>query len=658
MATRTPTPTIEALLNLRSVGIPPVSPFGEPFENPQLSPDGKRVAYVVTEPDWEADRFVGAIWTADTVTGACSPFAGPAEGVGGLRWSPDGEWLAFLRKVETGETRVFMAPSSGGDAVLLSGSDTDVCGFRWSPDSRRLAFSAPAPVSLAMKARKERYGDIEIVGEDRRLHDLWVVDTRSGRIESVFASPEQSVRSYDWSPDGALMALELGADSMAIGRGTEDIWLLDLRDGSSRPLVAQPGPDTNPKWSPDGAWIAFSTTMGIDDYYCCNRRIAVVSVNGGEPVSVTDAFDETAILRAWGPDGVYFEAFQRMALHLFRVDPKTKEVTRLSGPDGFVGSGFTFDEDFSRVAFVAQDSRALPEVFAASVKDFRPRALTDMNAQVAGFEFGSRETIRWRSVDGVEIEGALYKPVGFRPGEKRPLLVIIHGGPTNVSRPVLDLMYYTYPLEEWLARGAVILKPNFRGGSGYGEAFRSLNVRNLGFGDMGDIMSGVDYLIEQGFVDPERMGAMGASWGGYMSAFLATHTDRFTAVSVSAGISDMVTQYANSDIPCHLRRYCEATPWDEPEVYAKASPMTTIRNARTPVLIQHGDLDKRVPIPNAWLLRRGLEDQGAPVRMIVYKGREHFIAARPKSLRAATQHNVEWFDRWIWPDRPETGDPA
>ena len=648
MAPKASSPTIEELLNLRSVGMPPVSPFGKPFENPQLSPDGKRVAYVVTEPDWETDRFLGAIWVADSATGACSQFADPAAGVGGLRWSPDGKWLAFLRQADTGESRVFLLPSSGGDAIPLTAGETDVADLRWSPDSRRLAFSAPLPDSRELTARKEAYGDFEIVGQDKQLHGLWVADVPSGRTTSVFTSADRSVRDYDWSPDGARIALELAEDSRPVGRGTEEIHVLNLADGSATPLVTQPGPNTSPRWSPDGAWIAFVTTMGVDDFYCRNKTLAVVPARGGDPVSITDAFDETCIPRAWGPDGVYFEALQRMALHLFRVDPKTRETTRVSGPDDFVGSGFSFARDFRRVAFVAQDSVSLPEVFVASVEPFNARRMTDMNAQVAGFRFAPRETTRWRSVDGVEIEGALYKPVDLDPEKKHPLLVLIHGGPTNVSRPVLDPMYYTYPLEAWLTKGAVILKPNFRGSAGYGQAFRSLNVRNLGVGDMGDIMSGVDHLIEQGFVDPDRLGAMGASWGGYMAAFLATHTDRFAAVSVSAGMSNMVTQYANTDIPCHLRRYCEATPWDEPDVYAKASPMSAIRNTRTPTLIQHGDQDKRVPIANAWELRRGLEDQGTPVRMIVYKGREHFIAASPKALRAATQHNLEWFDRWLW----------
>ena len=646
-------PTISELLNLKGLGDPPVSPFGKPFENVQISPDGKRVAYLVRELDWEHDRFVSQIWIAEINTGECSQLTHEPAEVQGHRWSPDGDRLAFMSKMKAGgtdiaDTQVWLISASGGEAQPLTQSETDAIDFRWSPDGSRIAFHAPAPESEALKERREKYGDFEIVDFDVPRNLLWIVHVGSKRTEPAVVELELSVNSYDWSPDGERMVLELAADARFKSRSTEDIYLLDLADKTVRPLVVQPGPDTNPKWSPEGDRIAFNTTMGLDDFYCGNRRIGVVSADGGDPVSVTDELDETAILRCWGADGIYFEAFQRTALYLFRVDPENGKITRISAPDGSIGAGFSFAEDFKTVAFVAQDAQSLPEIFVSLVADFSPDKITKMNGQIEAFAFGTRELIHWTSEDGTEIEGVLYKPVDFDLRRKHPLLVIIHGGPTNVARPILDPIYYVYPVEYWLAKGAVILKPNYRGSVGYGEAFRSLGVRNLGRGEMWDVISGLDYLIEQGFVDPDRVGAMGASWGGYVSAFLATHTGRFKAVSVGAGIADMVTQYGNTDIPCHPRRYLEATPWDDPVIYAAASPMTAIRSAKTPVLIQHGENDRRVPIPNAHELRQGLEDQGVPVRMIVYRDCGHSFAEKPKQLLAATQHNLEWFDRWMW----------
>ena len=303
--------------------------------------------------------------------------------------------------------------------------------------------------------------------------------------------------------------------------------------------------------------------------------------------------------------------------------------------------------------------RHLPEVAVSSVARFQPRTLTDMTAQAAGWTLGTVEMVRWKSGDGAEIEGVLHKPADFQTGRSHPLLVVIHGGPTGISRPLLNPGNRYYPIEVFLAKGALVLEPNYRGSAGYGGAFRALNVRNLGVGDMADVMSGVDALVAQGIADPGRLGVMGWSQGGYISAFLATHTDRFKAISVGAGISDWTTYYVNTDITPFTRQYLKATPWDDPEIYARTSPITTIRQAKTPTLIQHGEADRRVPIPNGYELYRGLRDRNVPARMIVYSGFGHGIT-KPKSNRAVLQHNLDWFSHYLWgepipPDSPLRG---
>ena len=210
----------------------------------------------------------------------------------------------------------------------------------------------------------------------------------------------------------------------------------------------------------------------------------------------------------------------------------------------------------------------------------------------------------------------------------------------------------TYPIDIWLNKGALVLEPNYRGSAGYGEKFRSLNVRNLGIGDAWDVISGIDYLVAQGLADNDKVGTMGWSQGGYISAFLTTHDSaRFKAVSVGAGISNWMTYYVNTDIHPFTRQYLKATPWDDPKIYADTSPMTYIKQAKAPTLIQHGELDKRVPIPNAYELYQGLQDQGVPAKLIVYKGFGHGLT-KPKAHRAAMEHNLEWFGKYIWGETP------
>jgi dipeptidyl aminopeptidase/acylaminoacyl peptidase len=224
-----------------------------------------------------------------------------------------------------------------------------------------------------------------------------------------------------------------------------------------------------------------------------------------------------------------------------------------------------------------------------------------------------------------------------------------------VDQPIVNPDRY-YPIERFVAKGALVLRPNYRGSAGYGEKFRALNVRNLGVGDYADVISGVDSLIAKGWVDKDRVGSMGWSQGGYISAFITASSDRFKAVSVGAGISDWMTYYANTDITPFTPQYLHATPWDDPEIYKKTSPITYIAKARTPTLIQHGENDRRVPIPNAYELRQALEDRGVPVKMVVYKGFGHGIT-KPKQQRAVMEENEKWFAQYIWGEKPQEPKP-
>jgi len=259
--------------------------------------------------------------------------------------------------------------------------------------------------------------------------------------------------------------------------------------------------------------------------------------------------------------------------------------------------------------------------------------------------------IEWKSSEGTTIQGVLVKPHDYDPSRKYPLLVVIHGGPTGMDTLVSSADRY-YPVERFAAKGALVLKPNYRGSAGYGEKFRALNVRNLGLGDYADVISGVDYLISKGMVDKDRVGAMGWSEGGYISAFITTYSDRFRAVSVGAGISDWMTYYVNTDIHPFTRQYLKATPWDDPTIYQKTSPIFYVNKAKTPTLIQHGDQDKRVPPPNSFELYQALKDRGVPVKMILYKGFGHPIN-KPKQQRAVMEHNYDWFAKYIWGEEPQ-----
>ena len=432
-----------------------------------------------------------------------------------------------------------------------------------------------------------------------------------------------------------------------------------MATGTVRPLAANPERESGPMWSPDGSRILYSTTAGANPFYG-NTELAVIPAGGGESRILTAGFDENPSPVAWTEEGVFFVASQRTARQLFLLDPESGEVSLQADTPEMIMTA-DLSTDGTAMALQGEDRTTVGEIFrvtrraggpGAAGAANAPQPVTDMTAQVADWgDLGNREVIQWQSEHGAEIEGVLMKPPGYDPDRTYPLMVVIHGGPTGTSRPQL-VGGYVYPVLEWLRKGAVVMMPNYRGSAGYGADFRALNVRNLGVGDAWDVLSGVEALVDRGIADPDRVSAMGWSQGGYISAFLTTSSDRFRAISVGAGISNWMTYYVNTDIHSFTREYLEATPWDDPEIYAMTSPMTYIKQASTPTLIQHGEFDARVPTPNAYELYQGLQDVGVDTRLIIYKGFGHGIT-KPRERLAAMWHNWEWFARHIWGESVE-----
>jgi dipeptidyl aminopeptidase/acylaminoacyl peptidase len=632
------TPTIDELIALKRAG------------SPAISPDGRFVAYTVRETNWDDNTYHTEIWLADAASGATRLLTNhPKRSSTSPAWSPDGSTIAFATDRDD-KRQIYLIDPRGGEARKVTSVEEGVGSFAWSPDGKSFAFTSTDPKSDADKDREKTYGEFDVFGEGYRMTHLWVYDVAAQKARRL-TSGAFTVGQFAWSPDGREIAYDHRINAANTSGDTADIAIVTVADGTVRDLVTQPGADGGPVWSPDGKTIAFGSAMS-KPYSFLNNAIAIVPAAGGKIEYLTTAFDENPSIVDWTKGGLFFSASQKTNAYLFSIDPATKSIRRYSPSDAFIGSGFSLTPDGRTVAFTAADAATIPEVYLAPVAQaLKPKKLTDMSAQAAKWTKGAIETVSWKSQDGTVIEGVLHKPSGFAAGHKYPLLVVIHGGPTGTSRPTAYSSTSIYPIDIWTARGALVLEPNYRGSAGYGEAFRSLNVRNLGVGDAWDVLSGIDYLIKEGLADPDRVGAMGWSQGGYISAYLTTHDSaRFKAVSVGAGISDWMTYYVNTDITQFTRHYLKATPWEDPEIYAKTSPITYIKQAKAPTLIQHGATDQRVPPPNAFELYRGLQDVGVPSKLIVYKGFEGVGhgPSKPKSSRAVMQHNLDWFDKYIF----------
>ena len=630
-------PTVDQILSLKRASAP------------EISPDGRFVAYTIRETNWDDNAYETEIWLADARSGATRQLTNAKKSSQSPAWSPDGSKLAFASD-RTDKRQIYLINPQAGEAEAITTLEDGVTSFAWSPDGKSLAYAAAEPKPAAIKDRDKKYGEFEIVDQDHRMTHLFVLDVAT-KATRPLTSGAFTVGSFAWSPDGKSIAFDHRINGDPANGGSADISIVSVADGAIRKLVTQSGPDSNPVWSPDGSRIAFTTAMANPDYFFTNSRIATVPASGGSPAVLTAAFDEDPNIVAWKPNGLFFSASRHTWSYLHRLDPETKTIARLAPGDAVVMSSFSLSRDGSSVAFLGSDPKSIAEVFVApTTSPATARKLTDTNAQTLNWATSTLEVVSWKSQDGATIEGVLHKPLNVDPSRKYPLLVVIHGGPTGVSRPV-PFTSSTYPVDVWVPRGVLVLEPNYRGSAGYGEKFRSLNVRNLGVGDAWDVISGVDSLIAKGIVDPAKVGTMGWSQGGYISAFLATHdAARFKAISVGAGISDWMTYYVNTDIHPFTRQYLKATPWDDPEIYAKTSPITYIKQAKTPTLIQHGATDQRVPLPNAFELYQGMQDQKVPVKLIVYQGFGGIGhgPSKPKSHRATMDHNLEWFDQYLF----------
>jgi dipeptidyl aminopeptidase/acylaminoacyl peptidase len=629
-------PTVDQILSLKRAG------------TPKISPDGRWVAYTVQETNWDDNAYETEIWLADVAAGTSRQLTNAKKSSQSPAWSPDGSKLAFISD-RTDKRQIYLISPQGGEAEALTNLEDGVGSFAWSPDGKAIAYTATEPKQAAIKDRDKKYGEFQVVEQDHRMTHLFVIDAAT-RATRTLTSGNFTVGAFSWSPDGASIAFDHRVNPLLANGGSADISVVNVADAKVTALVTQDGPDSNPVWSPDGTRIAFQTAMANPAYMYSNSVIAVVPARGGAPTVLSSAFDEDPGIVAWTTGGLYFAASARTYSYLYKMDPATKAVTKVSPVDQTVNSSFSIAKDGQTIASLRSDARSLPEVFVGT------RKLTDLNAQTASWATSTLEVVTWKSQDGAAIEGVLHKPADFDPAKKYPLLVVIHGGPTGVSRAV-PFTSNIYPIDVWVPRGVLVLEPNYRGSAGYGEKFRSLNVRNLGVGDAWDVLSGVDSLIAKGIVDPSRVGTMGWSQGGYISAYLATHdAARFKTISVGAGISDWMTYYVNTDITPFTRQYLKATPWDDPEIYAKTSPITYIKQAKTPTLIQHGATDQRVPLPNAYELYHGLQDNHIPTKLIVYQGfgGVGHGPTKPKSNRATMDHNLEWFDQYFFQAAPKS----
>ncbi len=611
----------------------------------EISPDGTHVAYLVFENDFEADRDMSQLWIASVDGGEPVQLTYGQEPVREYEWSADSAWIAFTR-----DGKLNVLRRAGGEPKLLQTEIEGVRNLRFSASGEALAFLGGPEDRSLIEAREERYGKYEVFREDGSYNHLWVVAldgdmTISGDPRQVTAGRDFSVSGFSWSPDSSKLAFTAWPTPHLVDMLESQVFVVAAEGAEPVKITGRYGIKSAPLWDPSGTRLAVTNSPGFPNI----SRIMLIGIGTqDERVLDTDFTGSPGALLRWDPDGLLFAAAWRTSMHLYRADVTSGHVDRLTGPDTVMLRGFSFSAEGDAMAHLSASDSRLSEI-VVGVGDYE-RQLTDMSSQLDGLLLPSKELVQWDSDEGLQIEGVLTKPHDFEAGRRYPLYVRTHGGPTGTDRPWLVGLPRSLYSPEVLAgqgKGALVLQTNYRGSASYGEEFQMSNRRNLGVGPARDIIAGVEMLIQQGLVDPERVGCLGWSQGGHISAMLSTYSDICTAAIMGAGISDWRTYYYNTDITQFTTEYFDATPLADDEVYARTSPVTYINRASTPVLIQHGENDRRVPIANGYQFRQLLLDKGIEARMIVYEGMGHGPST-PRMRRAINEHALDWFQQYLF----------
>ncbi len=620
--------------------------------SPRVSPDGTRVVYTVSSEVLTADKseYISQIWLASTDGKQNDQITFGEKGSSNPKWSPDGSLLAFTSTRNNNKNNLFILRLSGGEAEALTDLKGSVSDFEWSPDGRSIAYTMTDPKTDDEEKNDKAKNDFRWVNENTKFARLYLVslnkDENGKREPKKLTTADRNITGFAWSPDGGSIVYNHVSTPSANDWTSSDIAILEIMSGRVLPLATTAAAESALQYSPDGKWIA-GIASDIPAHWAQSYTIRVYPATGGEPRIFDGSFDSQPSVIGWTANGkgIYFTEAKGTITALYEADVATGKITQAPGTGGVL-TGVTLNNNSTHFGFVMQTADRPPEAFVIKSGTTMPVQISRVNEDIAKMPVGKTEVIKWKSKDGREIEGLLTYPNDYKAGTKVPFILNIHGGPAGVFNQSYIGGRGVYPLATFASRGYAILRANPRGSSGYGTEFRRANMKDWGGMDYQDLMTGVDKVIEMGVADPNKMGVMGWSYGGYMTSWIITQTKRFKAASAGAPVTNLMSFNGTADIPAFVPDYFGGQSWEIPEVYAKHSAMFNIKGASTPTLIQQGDADVRVPISQGYELYNALKQQGVPVRMIVLPRQPHG-PTEPKMQLAAMQSNLDWFEKYL-----------
>jgi dipeptidyl aminopeptidase/acylaminoacyl peptidase len=639
----------------------------------QLSPDGTQIVFLRSDADWHANKRISHVWRAIVATGDTTQLTAGPEGEASPRWSPDGRSIAFIAKRPGDDVaQIYLLPVAGGEATRLTAHDAAPSALAWMPDGRALLFVAPEAKTAAEKAREKAKDDVYAFDEDFKQAHLWRVELPSAASPSSggasrppvgavgrLTSGDFSVGAFEVARDGRRILHQRLPNPLFGSSDRGELWLMDADGQHPSAITSNSIVESTAALSPDGSEVLFTSAanLALESYH--NGKVFAVSARGGAPRLVTPADFPYEVERAdWSRDGktVYLVANTGLRSQVFAVPAAGGAPKALTNGDHTILGWHYFEGPDAHVFGLDEPANA-GDLYVLGADGRQVRVTHVFDSLASRFRLPRVEAITWTAADGATIEGLLYYPLDHVAGTRVPLVVQTHGGPAASDRFGFGSWgSYTAVLA---ARGYAVLKPNYRGSTGYGDAFLRDMVGHYFKNAHLDVLAGVDALVARGLADPDRLVKMGWSAGGHMTNKLVTFTDRFAAASSGAGVANWISLYAQSDVRSYRTPWFGGTPWQAGapiDLYWAQSPLKDVAKVRTPTIFIVGEKDPRVPLAQSIEMHRALKSLGVPTRLYVAPREPHgFIELRHQ----LTKINVEldWFERWVT-KRPYTWETA
>ena len=632
---------------------------------PRMSPDGSQLVYTLGEADWKANKRVSHVWRVDAEGGDAVQLTNGEKGEQSPRWSPDGRVIAFIaERGEEEDAQIYLISNQGGEAASLTEHDASVSRIEWSPDGQHIYFVAPDPKTDEEKKKDELKDDVLVFDEDYKQQHLWRISVEA-KTEERITSGDFSIGGYRLSRDGTKIAHHRTPTPLFDNRDEGEVWLMGSDGSDALKLTDNTVSEYGAELSPDGQWVLFRSDSNevFDTYY--NDNIFLVPASGGAHRMLLEDMPHEVRDANWSKDGssIYFAANTGVRSELFEVDVASQALTQLTQGDHSV-SNWQYLPDLEKHIFGINERTSAGDIHSIPVHGgAEPLQITRVYDHLdRDFALPRQEAIQWKGDDGAEVEGLLYYPLDYQEGTRYPLVVQTHGGPAASDK--FGFGRWSSYVHVLSAMGYFVLKPNYRGSTGYGdEALRDMVGHYCRQSHL-DVMTGVDHVINEGFVDGDRMAKMGWSGGGHMTNKIITHTNRFKAASSGAGAVNWISMYAQSDVRIYRTPWFGGTPWQEDapiDTYWGHSPLKDIYKVTTPTIVLVGENDVRVPPPQSVELYRALKTNGVPTHLYIAPREPHgWRELRHELFKVNVE--LDWFEKhvrdrdYIWETAPGDAD--